>query len=38
VLGVDFPTPRTERTGQTILVVDRDDADYAQPGRIRLTG
>jgi hypothetical protein len=34
VLGVDHPTPRTQRTGETILVVDRADADYVQPGRL----
>lgn len=34
VLGVDFPTARTLRTDQTILVVDRQDAQYATPGRI----
>ena len=33
VLGVDHPTPRTRRTGETILVVDRADADYVQVGR-----
>jgi hypothetical protein len=34
VLGVDHPTPRTQRTGETILVVDRADADYVRPGRL----
>lgn len=34
VLGVDHPTPRTRRTGETILVVDRADAAYVQPGRV----
>ena len=34
VLGVDRPTPRTRRTGETILVVDRADADYVQVGRL----
>ena len=34
VLGVDHPTPRTQRTGETILVVDRADADYVQVGRL----
>ena len=34
VLGVDHPTPRTQRTGETILVVDRADADRVQVGRI----
>ena len=34
ILGVDHPTPRTQRTGETILVVDRADADYVQPGRL----
>jgi hypothetical protein len=34
VLGVDHPTPRTRRSGETILVVDRADADYVQPGRL----
>jgi hypothetical protein len=34
VLGVDHPTPRTRRTGETILVVDRADAEYVQPGRL----
>ncbi|WP_433830220.1 hypothetical protein ACQP2E_10280 [Actinoplanes sp. CA-015351] len=34
ILGVDFPTPRTLRTGETILVVDRADAGYATTGRI----
>jgi hypothetical protein len=33
VLGVDHPTPRTTRTGETILVVDRADADFAKVGR-----
>ena len=33
VLGVDHPTPRTQRTGETILVVDRADAAYVQVGR-----
>ena len=34
VLGVDHPTPRTQRTGETILVVDRADAEYVQVGRL----
>jgi hypothetical protein len=34
VLGVDHPMPRTSRTGETILVVDRADADYAKAGRV----
>lgn len=34
VLGVDHPTPRTQRTGETILVVDRADADYVTVGRL----
>ena len=33
VLGVDHPTPRTQDTGETILVVDRADADYVKVGR-----
>lgn len=33
ILGVDHPTPRTRRTGETILVVDRADAAYVQVGR-----
>ena len=33
VIGVDSPTPRTLRTGETILLIDRADADYAEPGR-----
>jgi hypothetical protein len=34
VLGIDFPTPRTQRTGETILVVDRADADHVAVGRV----
>ncbi|WP_433299167.1 hypothetical protein ACQP2F_45465 [Actinoplanes sp. CA-030573] len=34
VLGVDNPTPRTQRTGETILVIDRDDADLVEVGRL----
>ena len=34
VLSVDHPTPRTQRTGETILVVDCADADYVRPGRL----
>lgn len=34
VLGVDHPTPRTRRSGETILVVDRADAECATPGRV----
>jgi hypothetical protein len=34
ILGVDHPTPRTQRTGETILVVDRADADYVTVGRL----
>jgi hypothetical protein len=33
VLGVDHPTPRTQRTGESILIVDRADADFVQVGR-----
>jgi hypothetical protein len=33
ILGVDHPTPRTRRTGQAILVVDRADAAYVTAGR-----
>ncbi|WP_232344181.1 hypothetical protein [Actinoplanes awajinensis] len=33
VLGVDHLTPRTRRTGETILVVDRADAAYVEVGR-----
>lgn len=34
VLGVDHPTPRTRRTGETILVVDRANAEHVAVGRI----
>ncbi|GAA2649819.1 hypothetical protein [Paractinoplanes durhamensis] len=34
VLGVDHPTPRTRRTGETILVVDRADAEVVVVGRV----
>jgi hypothetical protein len=34
VLGVEHPTPRTLRTGETILVVDRADAEYTTIGRL----
>jgi hypothetical protein len=34
ILGVDHPTPRTRRTGETILVVDRADAEYVTVGRL----
>ncbi|GLY92816.1 hypothetical protein [Actinoplanes sp. NBRC 103695] len=34
VLGVDHPTPRTQRTGETILVVDRADAEVVAVGRV----
>ncbi|MFI7540051.1 hypothetical protein [Actinoplanes sp. NPDC049599] len=34
VLGVDHPTPRTQRTGETILVVDRKDAELVAVGRL----
>jgi hypothetical protein len=34
VLGVDHPTPRTQRTGETILVVDRADAAQVAVGRL----
>jgi hypothetical protein len=34
VLGVDHPTPRTRRTGETILVVDRADAEHVVVGRL----
>ena len=37
ILGVDHPTPRTMRTGETILVVDRADADYVTVGRLWTT-
>jgi hypothetical protein len=37
VLGVDHPTPRTLHTGETILVVDRADADYVKVGRVLTT-
>jgi hypothetical protein len=33
LLGVDFPTPKTRRTGQTVYIVDRQDAAYAAVGR-----
>ncbi|MCP2323595.1 hypothetical protein HDA40_002102 [Hamadaea flava] len=34
ILGVEFATPRTLRTGQTTLVLDRDDRELASPGRM----
>ena len=34
VLGVDHPTPRTLRTGETILVIDRADAACVTVGRL----
>jgi len=34
VLGVDHPTPRTLRTGETILVIDRADAECVAVGRL----
>jgi hypothetical protein len=34
VLGVDHPTPRTQRTGETILVIDRADREYVTVGRL----
>lgn len=34
VLGVEHPTPPTQRTDDTVLVVDRADADYVQVGRL----
>jgi hypothetical protein len=34
VLGIDFPTPKTQRTGQHLIVVDREDAALVTPGRI----
>ena len=34
ILGVDHPTPRTQRTGETILVVDRADAGVVAVGRL----
>jgi len=34
LLGIDFPTPRTRRTGQAVFVLDRKDAGYAQAGRV----
>jgi hypothetical protein len=37
VLGVDYPTPRTLRTGETILMVDRADAEYVKAGRLWTT-
>lgn len=33
ILGVEFATPRTLRTGQTTFVLDRADDEYASPGR-----
>ena len=33
LLGIDFPTPRTRRTGQAVFVLDRLDAAYACAGR-----
>lgn len=33
VLGVDFPTAETRRTGRTVLILDRQDAEYATAGR-----
>jgi hypothetical protein len=33
LLGIDFPTPRTRRTGQAVFVLDRQDAAYAHAGR-----
>ena len=33
LLGIDFPTPRTRRTGQVVFVLDRQDAAYACTGR-----
>ena len=36
VLSVDHPTPRTRRTRETILVVDREDAAYVAVGRVRV--
>jgi hypothetical protein len=38
VLAVDYPTPRMQRTGETILVIDRADADYVRPGRLWTQG
>lgn len=34
VLGIDHPTPRTQRTGETILVIDRADSAYVTVGRL----
>ncbi|MEV6344037.1 hypothetical protein [Actinoplanes sp. NPDC051851] len=34
VLAVDHPTPRTRRTGETILLVNRGDAAFAVAGRL----
>ena len=34
VIGVDFPTPTTQRTGQHLLVVSREDAALVRPGRV----
>ncbi|MEH0818941.1 MULTISPECIES: hypothetical protein [unclassified Micromonospora] len=34
VIGVDFSTPTTRRTGQHLLVVSREDAALAHPGRV----
>jgi hypothetical protein len=33
-LGVDHPTPRTQHTGETILIVDRADAEHVMVGRL----
>ncbi|GLY01584.1 hypothetical protein [Actinoplanes sp. NBRC 101535] len=37
ILAVDHPTPRTRRTGETILVVDRADAPQARTGQVWTT-
>ncbi|MBQ0893608.1 hypothetical protein KBX37_10965 [Micromonospora sp. U56] len=34
VIAVDFPTPTTQRTGQHLLVVSREDAALVRPGRV----
>ncbi|MER6593801.1 hypothetical protein ABT214_18495 [Micromonospora purpureochromogenes] len=34
VIGVDFPTPTTQRTGQHLLVVSKEYAALAHPGRV----
>ncbi|MEV0808086.1 hypothetical protein [Micromonospora sp. NPDC050200] len=35
IIGIDFPTPTTtQRSGQHLLVVSRDDAPLVLPGRV----